>query len=54
MHSPVIALTAHAWLSHLLREYVDTLGAQMLLLGVEGTHVGSEVEIQFHAAEVMS
>lgn len=54
MHSPVTALTAHAWLSHLLREYVDTLGTQMLLLGVEGTHVGSEVEIQFHAVEVMS
>lgn len=37
---------------YLLHECVDTLGAQMLLLGVEGTHVGLEVEIQFHAVEV--
>lgn len=37
----------------LLRECVDALCAQMLLLGIEGTHVGSEVEIQFHAVEVV-
>lgn len=35
-----------------LRERVDTLRAQMPLLGVEGTHTGSEVKIWFPAVEV--
>jgi len=38
----------------LLHECVDTLGAQMLSLGVEGTHMGLEVENPFHAAEATS
>lgn len=36
---------------NLLHECVATFGTEMLSLGIEGAHKGSEFQIQFHAVE---